>query len=639
MAADADNFALHDVCQHDLLRNTDMDGRSGDDNVHQCANHGRILSHRFDLRLLAVSSCAFPRRISTGNRAQASCDRASVRRSGHVILGSGFTLCYCGLAVQQLPLLESLSLSIGILASVLCAMAVNMFITPTVLLAFPDFVSYGAPSKIMIEERNEEKEAAEANSKEGLMGPIVLACHSFGFRRESRTYSFDSAEDPDNRSFTDSSDDEEEALSPKSRRRKQRQAELQLRRQQALQDNVSGFWRWWSRLCTSPPCSCLVLLMVMAVSFLALTGSTAIHLDPSQDVTMDFTLLGPESSQTLETLDRVGKDFSKGIMGPTTVMFVARGQPGNVPRGHIFQPEVWNGMRTFMLKFIQKDLLAQGALGSIASPMYLSSPESDPIEVPVNSASTTDQMQVGPATPVPMQDLKYVMGEMLNEQRTAAVALITPNLRLTSPESLKWTRQLQDILDVQKNANLESPIDVYMVSQTAAMMDVELGVFNHVPRLILFSLVGCLIMTGLLFRSVMVAVRGLVTIVFTLAVVYMAAHCVFQLGALRKLGIPIGGEEGPSVPVSTFTIVLGLALDYDIFLLGRMCELRERGLPTLDAVADGVAQTGQVITCAGVMMAIAFGGMVLSEVPAMRQESWIFVLAVLLETPLWCEQW
>ena len=31
-------------------------------------------------------------------------------------------------------------------------MAVNMFITPTVLLAFPDFVSYGAPSKIMIED-------------------------------------------------------------------------------------------------------------------------------------------------------------------------------------------------------------------------------------------------------------------------------------------------------------------------------------------------------------------------------------------------------------------------------------------------------------------------------------------------------
>eukprot|EP00438_Fugacium_kawagutii_P031538 Skav224991 [mRNA] locus=scaffold560:320682:322503:- [translate_table: standard] len=60
-----------------------------------------------------------------------------------VILASGFTLCYCAMAVQQLPLQESFSLSIGILVAILCAMAVNLFITPTVLLAFPDFVTSG----------------------------------------------------------------------------------------------------------------------------------------------------------------------------------------------------------------------------------------------------------------------------------------------------------------------------------------------------------------------------------------------------------------------------------------------------------------------------------------------------------------
>ncbi|CAE7872187.1 mmpL11, partial [Symbiodinium microadriaticum] len=57
---------------------------------------------------------------------------ASIRRSGHVILGSGLTLCYCSLAVQQLPLEESHSLSIGILMAILCAMSVNMFVTPVV---------------------------------------------------------------------------------------------------------------------------------------------------------------------------------------------------------------------------------------------------------------------------------------------------------------------------------------------------------------------------------------------------------------------------------------------------------------------------------------------------------------------------
>eukprot|EP00913_Durusdinium_trenchii_P008693 g8166.t1 len=57
-----------------------------------------------------------------------------------------------------------------------------------------------------------------------------------------------------------------------------------------------------------------------------------------------------------------------------------------------------------------------------------------------------------------------------------------------------------------------------------------------------------------------------------------------------------------------------------------MSELRDRGLPTMEAVADGVAQTGHVITCAGLMMAIAFGGMLLSDVPGMRQLSFFFTL-------------
>eukprot|EP00435_Cladocopium_sp_Y103_P053688 s1791_g17.t1 len=177
---------------------------------------------------------------------------------------------------------------------------------------------------------------------------------------------------------------------------------------------------------------------------------------------------------------------------------------------------------------------------------------------------------------------------------------------LTSPEATKWTRELQSAINVQ-NARADTPVHIYMVSQNIQMLDVEEGVFGRVPNLIIFSLVGCLVMIGLIFKSVMIAVRGLVTIVFTLAI------------------DPNDFRGVSEVPVTTFTIVLGLALDYDIFLLGRMTELRERGLPTLDSVADGVAQTG-------LMMAIAFGGMLLSDVPGMRQLSFIFTLGVLIDT-------
>lgn len=549
---------------------------------------------------------------------------ASIRRSGHVILGSGLTLCYCSLAVQQLPLEESHSLSIGILMAILCAMSVNMFVTPVVLLAFPEFLSFGALRGDCMRKENTE----EVKHNENASGTIVMAAASrLGVLRQesSRTYDFESNDD-ENVYISSSDEDQEVGQSLSSR------TEGKLRRRALAQQNVSSFWQWWSRVCTTSQCSFCVVGIVIIACIMALTGSTAIHLNLTQ-VTMDFALLGPEGSQTLETLDRIGQDFSKGIMGPTTVMFVARGVDSlQAERGAIYMPEVWKSMN-FMLKFIEKELLDGGRLGSIASPVYLSSHAHSPIEVPANSAKSADETQVSLTTMVQVQELKYILDQMLNAERTASLAMITPDLRMTSPEAIDWTRQLRDIIRVQ-NANAQSPVDVYMVSQTAAMMDVEEGVFGRVPNLVLFSLIGCLLMMGFLFRSVMIAVRGLVTIVFTLAVVYMAAHCIFQLGALRDLGIPVGGTQGLffMVPVTTFTIVLGLALDYDIFLLGRMSELRERGFSTLDAVADGVAQTGHVITCAGMMMAIAFGGMILSEVPSMRQASWIFVMAVLLDT-------
>lgn len=553
---------------------------------------------------------------------------ASVRRSGHVILASGFTLCYCAMAVQQLPLQESFSLSIGILAAILCAMAVNLFITPTVLLAFPDFVASGTErADVVIHENDYEKCGPIANGKDhGLLGSGIYAWNrAAAVRHQSRAFSYDSSDEGEISSSGSSEDDLEAGFGSKQSSRKLRQMEVQKRRSQAAQRNISDFWRWWSRLCTSRPCSVLVLLLVIVVSVLAFTGPTAIHLDRSQG-TMDFAMLGPEDSQTLETLNRVGKDFSEGIMGPTTLMFVA-----SSPGASILQPAVWDSM-TSMLKFIHDSMLSNGALGSIGSPMYLSSPEKM-VEVKVDQALMAERTSPGPTTPTQLKELKYTMGQMLNAQRTAALALVTPNLRLTSPEATKWTRELQSAINVQ-NARADTPVHIYMVSQNMQMLDVEEGVFGRVPNLIIFSLVGCLVMIGLIFKSVMIAVRGLVTIVFTLAVVYMAAHGIFQFGWLRAIGIPVGGTEGLffMVPVTTFTIVLGLALDYDIFLLGRMTELRERGLPTLDAVADGVAQTGHVITCAGLMMAIAFGGMLLSDVPGMRQLSFIFTLGVLIDT-------
>merc|ERR1712050_512811 len=70
----------------------------------------------------------------------------------------------------------------------------------------------------------------------------------------------------------------------------------------------------------------------------------------------------------------------------------------------------------------------------------------------------------------------------------------------------------------------------------------------------------------------------------------------------------------------------------DIFLLGRVCEYRCQGEGDRESIAYGVAKTGPFITSAGIIMAIAFSGLMLSPIPMLNQVSLLLVAAVLIDT-------
>eukprot|EP00435_Cladocopium_sp_Y103_P029457 s893_g7.t1 len=126
---------------------------------------------------------------------------------------------------------------------------------------------------------------------------------------------------------------------------------------------------------------------------------------------------------------------------------------------------------------------------------------------------------------------------------------------------------------------------------------------------------------------------GTLTVVFDIVVVPLAAVFgiavwVYQFGALDWLPggpgnnpftSPPGGGFYWAAPVFTCTIIIGLALDYDVFLFARVIELRKKGYSNPAAVRGGLTLTGPTITAAGLIMAIAFGGLLLSDVPSNNQ--------------------
>lgn len=543
---------------------------------------------------------------------------ASVRRSGHIILGSGFTLCFCSLAYLIFPLVETRTMSAGFLICITTVMTVSLLATPALLLGFPDFF---VPSMPFVQ-RFELQDHHSGEEQRGAVVTFFKACVS---SPSPRGQSSDWEDDSDN-----SSDDEEGLyLASSSPQRIQSKAQARLRRYQQVEASTSESWKCWARLFTSPPCSLAMGIVVLVCAILATVGPTAVHLDASQ-VSEDFALCGPDGSETMQTLSRVGAQFSAGFLGPTTLLFLAKPSATIAAGTSMFDGSLWASANALLLR-INLVLMSQGKGGSTVSAFYLNDPAKGQVSVANSMGKAADAgEQVALATADQMRELKYVIDQTMNAQRTAAMAILTPNLRTTSKAAMQWAKELRALL-AQQNSDPLSPIQVFESSQTGQMMDVEDGVFAQMPLVVSVTLLGCIVMVGIIFRSIPCALRSIMTIAFTLAAVYTMAHRVFVLGALSDVGIAAPGLFF-MVPVMTLAIVTGLALDYDIFLLGRILELRERGAENLEAVMDGVAQTGPVITSAGIMMAIAFGGICMSEVPAMRQMAMIFVFAVLLDT-------
>jgi predicted RND superfamily exporter protein len=86
------------------------------------------------------------------------------------------------------------------------------------------------------------------------------------------------------------------------------------------------------------------------------------------------------------------------------------------------------------------------------------------------------------------------------------------------------------------------------------------------------------------------------------------------------------------MPIFLSTIVIGLGIDYDVFLFTRITECREEGRDPSQAIREGYFHTGEVITGAGLVMAIAFSGLAASRLPALRQIGVFLAISVLLDT-------
>jgi len=72
-------------------------------------------------------------------------------------------------------------------------------------------------------------------------------------------------------------------------------------------------------------------------------------------------------------------------------------------------------------------------------------------------------------------------------------------------------------------------------------------------------------------------------------------------------------------------------MDYDVFVVSAILRERQAGWDDASAIVRGVELSGPVISWAGVIMAVAFGGMLFASLPLLRELSFLIVFGVVLD--------
>ena len=206
----------------------------------------------------------------------------------------------------------------------------------------------------------------------------------------------------------------------------------------------------------------------------------------------------------------------------------------------------------------------------------------------------------------------YTSPAQFNEAGTAAVIVAYPTTDPQAAQTQSLVTHLRD--DVIPTATSGSGVQAYVGGETAGSVDAAAYLSARLPWVIGAVLLLSFLLLMAVFRSLAIPLKAVIVNLLSVAASYGVIVAVFQWGWLGGFfGIGATGPIDPWIPLMMFTILFGLSMDYEVFLLSRIREEWRLSGDNSSAVADGLAKTARVITAAAAIMICVFGSFVFGD--------------------------
>jgi uncharacterized membrane protein YdfJ with MMPL/SSD domain len=245
--------------------------------------------------------------------------------------------------------------------------------------------------------------------------------------------------------------------------------------------------------------------------------------------------------------------------------------------------------------------LVQRALATLKQKALASGQMTEPIQTDTNRAHTVETVSI------PLK------GDGTDAASQAALATLRHTLVPTTVGTLPG-------------------VETAVTGETAGTHDFNQQMKSHAPLVFGFVLLLCFLLLLLLFRSIVIPLKAVVLNLLSVGAAYGMLVLVFQHHwAEGILGFHSNGAIASWLPLFLFVILFGLSMDYHVFILSRVKELVDGGMPTDQAVTTGIKRTASTVTCAAIVMVAIFSMFITLRTLELKQAGFGLAAAVLID--------
>ncbi len=148
-----------------------------------------------------------------------------------------------------------------------------------------------------------------------------------------------------------------------------------------------------------------------------------------------------------------------------------------------------------------------------------------------------------------------------------------------------------------------------------------LQVLTHsLPWIVLLALLATFLLLARAFKSLFLPLKAIALNIISLCVTYGIVVLAFGKASISKLfGIYHLDQIEAWALLFLLVLLFGVSMDYEVFIISRIREAKERGSSNIDAIVEGLSETGVVVTTAALIFMGAVAGLALGHFAGLQE--------------------